>query len=105
MSGKQFILDMLPRTASKADNFADRYRLVQNFGDESYLAFIGLNDINQEKTLVWIVGNPASKTDLTLLCEGFWRTGSPLYQPADGDYGATALKFNIADSGYNEITE
>jgi len=28
MSRKQFIFNLLPRTASQADNFADRYRAV-----------------------------------------------------------------------------
>ena len=65
------------------NNESEGHYLVQNFGDESYSAFIGLNDINQEGTLAWIDGTPAGETDLTLLYEGFWLKGRRNYVNID----------------------
>ena len=38
MSRKQFIFNLLPRTASQADNFADRYRSDLNKKASTFLA-------------------------------------------------------------------
>jgi Lectin C-type domain/RTX calcium-binding nonapeptide repeat (4 copies) len=79
--------------------------LVDNFGKQRYSAFIGLNDIQTEGKLVWIDGTDISRTDLTLLYEGFWRLSQPPNNPSrpnDEDYGCISLQANLANSGHND---